>query len=171
MIYGLPWLIEIGGIRQHFAEFLCPRHPAVLAQVNGLPAKRTGAPSASVVTISIQADHFDRFTGTSEGRNKLHGSRLEAIQQQNAYRQVEFAKEGGGVNHGAGGEGLETGMVQGSPQPERVPQVSFDDQNCPIHGFPVSSPQSASQISAPHSATTYVSQRENTLEELPSILM
>jgi hypothetical protein len=128
-------LLEIGGIqgirgiRQHFPEFFCPLHPAVLARLDGLPAESKGAGSASVFSISIQADHFERLTGTSEGGNQLDGSRLEAIQHQNAYRQMEFAKEGGGIYHGAGGKRLETGMVEGSPKPEGVPQVSFDEQN------------------------------------------
>jgi uncharacterized protein YcbX len=95
-------------------------------ELNRFPAKSMGGPSASVVAISIQADHFDRFTGTSEGRNKLQCSRQQAIQHQNVYRQVQFAKEGGGIDDRASGESLETGMIQGSPQTECVSQVSFD---------------------------------------------
>jgi uncharacterized protein YcbX len=98
----------------------------MLGELNRFPAKSMGGPSASVVSISIQADHFDRFTRTSEGRNKLHCSRQQAIQQQNVYRQVQFPKEGGGVYDRASGESLETGMIQGSPQTECVSQVSFD---------------------------------------------
>jgi hypothetical protein len=60
----------------------------MLAQVNGFPAESKGAALAFVLAISIQADHFERFTGTPKGRNELNGSRLEAIQHQNSYRQV-----------------------------------------------------------------------------------
>jgi hypothetical protein len=81
-------LLKNGGVKQHFAEFLGPFRAAVFTEIDGLSAKSSSSPSASVIQVSIQANCFEGLTGTSKGGNKLNGSRKLAVQHQDVHGEV-----------------------------------------------------------------------------------
>ena len=88
-----------------------------------------------MVLLFIEADHSQRLALALHLLDKLGGALQRAVEYQYIDAEVEFPQEGLTVRHRTRRKCLEASAIQGSAEPESVPQVFVNQQNCPVHGL------------------------------------